>query len=125
MATRATFNITQGLPFSKVINIALPTGRTWWTNVNNLEIRMQIRETPKKSAPLILNMSPYMTYSFIDADLLRVIVTMTGNDTRNLTKSGYYDIIASDAGVTDARAYLILKGTVKQKVLITSEGGSI
>lgn len=123
MATRATFNITQGLPFSKVINITLPTGRTWWTNVNNLEIRMQIRETPKKTSPLILNMSPYMTYSFIDADLLRVILTMTGNDTRNLTKSGYYDIIASDTGVTDARAYVILKGSVKQRVLITAEGG--
>jgi len=121
MSTQVKFEITSGLPFSKVINITLPTGRTWWTNVNQFEVLMQIREQPTKYSKLILDMTQYLTVQFSSTNLLRVSLSMTGEDTRTFTKSGYYDLVISDTGLTDARAFVIIKGQAKRKILITSE----
>lgn len=121
MTSYVRFNITSGLPFSKVINITFPTGRTWWTNTSQFELLFQIREHSKKNSPLILDMRQFLTVSFINADLLRISLSMTGANTRLVTKSGYYDLIISDVGVTDARAYVVIKGNVTQKSLVTAE----
>lgn len=121
MATQVTFNITQGLPFSKVINVTLPTGRTWWLNSSQVQFLMQIREKPSRDSTLILDMSPYLSFSFISTDLVRINLAMTGENTRLFLKSGYYDIIASDVGTTDARAFVLFEGYVKKKTLITAK----
>lgn len=121
MTKQVTFTITSGLPFSKVINVTLPSDRTWWTNSSQVQFLMQIREKPKRDSTLILDMSDYMTFSFVSNDLVRIFITMTGEQTRILNKSGYYDIIASDVGITDARAFILFEGYVKQKTLITAK----
>lgn len=121
MTSYVRFNITSGLPFSKVINITFPTGRSWWTNTSQFELLFQIREHSKKNSPLILDMRQFLTASFINADLLRISLSMTGANTRLVTKSGYYDLVISDVGVTDARAYVVIKGNVTQKSLVTAE----
>jgi hypothetical protein len=121
MATQVTFNITQGLPFSKVINVTLPTGRTWWLNNSQVQFLMQVREKPSRDSTLILDMSPYLSFSFISTDLVRINLAMTGQNTRLFLKSGYYDIIASDVGTTDARAFVLFQGSVKKKMLITAK----
>ena len=121
MAKQVAFTITSGLPFSKVINITLPSDRTWWLNNTQVEILMQIREKPNRDSTLILDMSSYLTFSFITDDLVRCFIEMTGEETRDFEKSGYYDFIVSDIGTVDARAYRLFAGSVRRKGLITAK----
>lgn len=116
-----TLTIVSGLPFGKEINISLPTGRTWWTQLSNFEVLFQIREDKMRDSPLVKDMSEYLTVSMPESDTIKVEIFMTGAETRDLEQGGFYDILVSDTGTTDARAYRVLKGTVKRQTVITAE----
>ena len=120
MTKNVPFSITAGLPFSKTFNVTLPTGRNWWTNLEDFEAKAQVREKPDNSSALVLDFEPYMTLFFDNEDLVTITIDMTGEDTRNLTRSGFYDVILSDFGVVDARAYELSHGPVRFKPLVTS-----
>ena len=114
------FSITAGLPFAKTIVVTLPSGRSWWTNSADFEVRSQIREGQAESTPLILSLSPYLSTVFDGTDTVTITLTMEGKDTRLVLKNGYYDVIMSDAGVADARASVLLRGSVRVQVLVTA-----
>jgi hypothetical protein len=120
MTKNVPFPITAGLPFSKTFNVTLPTGRNWWTNLEDFEAKAQVREKPDVSSPLVLDLAPYMTLAFDNEDFVSITIEMTGEDTRSLTRSGYYDVILSDVGSTDARAYKLSQGSVRFTPLVTS-----
>lgn len=120
MAKNMRFYITAGLPFLKSIVATLPQGRTWWVNRSDFEVLCQIREAADESSPLILDLVQYLTVSFDDADRVTIDLLMAGEETRNVTKSGYYDVILSDVGTRDARAVVLLEGPIKRKVLVTA-----
>jgi hypothetical protein len=119
--TKVPLKITSGLPFLKVIVVTLPTGRDWWTDVSDFELLCQFREEADVASPLILDVADYFTPEFDGADNIIIRFSMTGSDTRLVTKSGYYDLVISDVGTTDARAYTLLKGSVKRSVLVSAE----
>jgi len=113
--------ITSGLPFAKEINISLPVDRTWWLELIDFEILMQIREEKSRSSTLVMDMADFLTITKLDANNFRTNIRMNGSDTRTLLRGGFYDIIMSDPGTTDGRAYVILKGPVKRLTVITAE----
>lgn len=116
-----TLKITPGLPFKKEINIALPVGRDWWTQLDEFEIFIQIRKDRRRESTLIKDLTSYLTITMPDANNVRVVISLTGEETRTLTSSGYYDILMSDPGTLDARAYILLKGHVKKLSMVTAE----
>ena len=120
MVKNVPFSITAGLPFTKTFVITLPTSRVWWLNREDFEVKAQVREKPDVSSNLVLDFYNYMDVSFDDEDVVTVSISMTGEDTRNLKRSGYYDLIISETGVVDPRAYKISQGTVRYSPLVTS-----
>lgn len=121
MSKSVNFQVTAGLPFAKTIVTTLPSGRDWWTMSNQFEIRFEVRKEAKESSTMILNMSPYLTVVFDAPDTVTIFWAMTGKETRLLTQSGAYDIVMSDAGQDDARANVLLKGTIKRLELVTAK----
>lgn len=121
MLTKVPLKITSGLPFLKVIVVTLPTGRDWWTDVSDFELLCQVREEPDVASILILDLADYFTPEFDGDDNIIIRFSMTGADTRLITKSGYYDLVISDTGTTDARAYTLLRGPVKRSVLVSAD----
>ena len=116
-----TFEIVSGLPFSKEIRVSLPPGRTWWTNTSEFEVLMQVRKDKKRDSELILDLAQYLDVTMSDADTIKVMFSMGGHDTRGLHASGFFDMILSDVGTTDDRAFVVLYGTVKRSSVITAE----
>ena len=119
MTKSVTFSITAGLPFSKTFIITLPTGRSWWLQRQNFEVRAQIREKPDTSSTLILDLIDYINVTYA-SNVITVYLQMSGEDTRKLTRSGFYDLIVSDVGTTDQRAYKIVEGPARVSPLVTS-----
>lgn len=114
-------SIKSGLPFAKKINITLPSGRSWWTEVSDFEILMQIREKKDRNSPLVMDLADFLTITQVSDDVFSVDLAMTGADTRLLTRGGFYDMIMSDIGVTDERGLVIIQGPVKRTTVITAE----
>ena len=119
MTKSVTFSITAGLPFSKTCIITLPTGRSWWLQRQNFEVRAQIREKPDTASGLILDLLDYITFTYAN-NVITVYLQMSGEDTRKITRSGFYDLVVSDVGTTDARAYKIIEGPARITPLVTS-----
>lgn len=113
--------ITSGLPYAKEIVITLPVGRTWWTQLSDFEVLMQLREEKRRDSTLVKDLTQYLTVTMDDANTVSVQFSMTGADTRALDRGGFYDVLISDVGTTDARAYILLFGTVKRMITITAE----
>lgn len=116
-----TLTITSGLPFGKELNVTLPTGRTWWTNVSDFEVLMQVREEKNRNSTLVKDFAQYLTVTMPSADVVKIEVFLTGAETRTLDRGGYYDVLISDLGITDERAYVVLAGAVKRLTVITAE----
>ena len=119
MTKSVTFSITAGLPFSKTFIIARPAGRSWWLQQQNFEVRAQIREKPDASSTLILDLLDYITVTYAN-NVITVYLQMSGEDTRKLMRSGFYDLIVSDVGTIDQRAYKIVEGPARISQLVTS-----
>jgi len=124
VSKKTKLDITAGLPFKRVIVVTLPTGRNWWTVLTDFEVRMQCREAAAETAPLVFNFTPFLTVTFSGLDQVYITLVMTGADTRTLTEGGYFDVIMSDVGVTDARGYTIATGSVRRRVLVTKKDGT-
>lgn len=121
MADDVNFDITAGLPFSKLVVVSFPPDRDWWLTLPEFEVLMQIREKEDRQSKLILDLAEYLTVTLADANTVFALLNMTGHDTRFITKSGYYDLVISDAGLVDARAYIMIKGRVLRDSTITAE----
>ncbi len=119
MAVQVPFYITSGLPYAKEITVTLPTGRAWWTLIGEFEIKAQIREGLDFNTPLLLDLTPYISYVFSGANNVIITLDMDGSDTRLLLASGYYDILLSDPWTEDARVIRILDGPVYRDSVIT------
>lgn len=120
MAIQVPFYITSGLPYAKEITVTLPTGRPWWLNTSQFEVKAQIREGVDFNAPLLLDLTPYISYVFSGANNVIVTLDMDGSDTRLLLNSGYYDFLMSDPATTDARVIKFLDGPVYRDSVITA-----
>lgn len=121
MSKQVPFHITSGLPFSKTIEVTLPNGRTWWIDNTEFEVLSQIREGEDDSTPLLLDISQYMTVTWNAPNTATIELEMSGANTRQLKKSGYYDVIMSDPLPSDERAIKVLGGPVVREALVTSD----
>lgn len=109
--------ITKGLPFSRVIRVE--SARIIWAELDDFEIRSQLRQKAAVDSPLIADLHDYMTATYEDDDIV-ITWSMTGADTRALTSKGKYDVIVSDTGSVDARAIPVLSGSISLAVLTTA-----
>ncbi len=114
-------DITAGLPFAKTFVATLPLGRDWWTNTSQFEVLSQVREEARRDSPLVIDFADYITVTMTGADTVTIELVMSGEDTRKVTKRGFYDLIISDVGVSDARGYVLSKGPVRLNGVITAE----
>lgn len=120
MIKNVPFAITAGLPFSKTFLITLPAGRTWWLNREDFEVRAQIREKPDTASTLIVDLLDYIQITFDGVDEVGIFLQMSGEDTRKISRSGFYDLIVSDVGTIDERAHKIVQGQARITPLVTS-----
>lgn len=112
--------LTSGLPFGKIVLVTLPTGRSWWNALEDFEVRAEVRSQDSPESTLLLDFGPYITVTMDDADTVRIVFEMSGEQTRGVKKSGFYDVIMSDPGATDARAKKVLKGDLSVDTVITA-----
>lgn len=111
MAKYAPLNITPGLPLDVVAVIHLPEDRVWWTEATDFEVDCQIKETKAQSSDLVYDLAPHISKSFDGWDVI-LSIYMTGEDTLDIASSGYYDLVISDVGDTNARGFIVSRGNV-------------
>lgn len=99
-------NATAGLPFSKAVRLA--NGKDIWGALEECEARMQIRVNEDPGSKLKYDFTSHLRLEFDLNDIL-IKWDLSGAETR-LLKSGYYDLIISDAGPSDDRAIRLLHG---------------
>lgn len=112
--------IQAGEPFS--ITVRLVNGKTVWTNLSDFEVRSQVRQQRNEAARLLLDLTPFLSAAFSTNDIL-VTLSLTGAETRLLATTaptGYYDMIVSDVGATDARAIMLIFGSIMVNPVVTS-----
>jgi hypothetical protein len=121
-------SMTAGAPFHQ--RIRMVGVKSIWSTVELLEVRAQMRVGPKSSDDLIVNLHDFMTYSFVGDDLV-IDLDMTGGQTRALYtlqwgpfKKGYFNVIASDVGVEDARSVVVPTVTIQITGTTTSAEGN-
>lgn len=112
--------IKSGLPYSKSYLVTLPSSRSWWTNTSDFEFIAQIRKKKTRSSDLLLDITQFISVTRIDANHFLFELKMTGQNTRLVTEDGFYDIIISDPGIADSRAYEIGFGKVKHSTIISA-----
>jgi hypothetical protein len=120
------FHIKSGIPFGKSIQADLPDDRDWWLDDTEFEVLAQIREASSYESPLILDLTQFLTVTFVPGvmpvlDAILIDLRMSGDDTRKVTKSGFYDFIISDPFQEDAYAVPILEGPVYRTAVVTSD----
>ena len=121
MVKNITFNITEGVPFSRDIVVTFPSDRAWWVASEEFEVLFQLREKDDTSSTLILDLMQFVTWEFAD-DVVSIQIRMTGQDTRSKFRAGgFYDIFLSDVGATDARAIKLLKGRINKTPSVTAD----
>lgn len=120
--------MTAGRPFNQVIRIV--GAKSVWPELDQLEVRAQLRTEKDSEGSLIADLHTYMTPTFDENDLL-ITWVMTGKQTRDLYalnwgyfKEGYFNVIVSDTGLDDARALVVPTVTLKAVDTTTSAGGS-
>lgn len=111
--------ITSGLPTKLDLLVTLPTGRAYWLDQSQFEIKMQIRDAPRLDGNLILDCTQYLTVAMVDVDHISVSLDLTSTDSAALCSGGYYDIIISDKSSAINRANVLLQGPVRQNFVVT------
>lgn len=114
------FTITKGLPFARVVRVT--DGKNVWPQLVDFEVRSHLRAKPNTDSTLIAVLHTYMAVSF-DANDILISWSMTGAQTDSLAAKGSYDIVISDPGGDDARAVLVLEGTITLKTITTARVG--
>ncbi len=114
MVVETNFTIIRGLPFRREIRIE--GGKNVWSGLSDFEVRAQLRKKKAMDSELICDLHTFMTKAYgVDTQVDDIIITwsMTGSETLSaLTAKGYYDVIVSDSGSTDARAIEALSGVI-------------
>lgn len=113
--------ITKGLPFSRVIRVT--GGKNVWPELDDFEIRSELREKQLPTSQFIMALHVFMTAEYgtgDEADDILIHWEMTGADTRSIPSKGKFDIILSDPGVTDARAIPVVSGSIALAFLTTA-----
>lgn len=113
--TSVELAMTAGLPYARRFRVQ--GGKLVWSNLDQMEVRSQIRQRKTPTSPLVGALTPFLTASYEGDDIL-IDLELTGAQTRAMVK-GYYDIIISDVGTTDARALPVASGKVKVSTLVT------
>lgn len=109
--------MTAGLPYRRRFRV---TGAAVvWPTVPDFEVRSQIRAGKDETTELLYNLAQHITPS-IDVDDIVLDLELTGAQTRLVPHKGYYDMIISDPGVTDARAIPVSYGKIKVGLLVTA-----
>lgn len=109
-----TLNVTRGLPYA--VQWRVTDGKNIWADINDFEVRSQLRKTKLPTSLLIANLHDFMSKEYgVDAQANDIIVKliMTGAQTRALSMSGFFDVILSDPGVEDVRGLEIYSGKIK------------
>lgn len=116
MADSVELSLTAGLPYSRRARVI--GAANIWSAVDQFEVRSQVRAGKTESSLFLFDLRPYLTPT-IDGEDIVIDLVLTGHDTR-LVPKGYYDIIISDPGETDARALPVLSGKIKVNLLVTA-----
>jgi hypothetical protein len=111
-------DVKAGLPFSRRVRIV--NGKHIWAELEDFEARMHIRVSEDSGSRLKYDFTPHLVTSFDNDDII-ISWYLTGAQTR-LLKIGYYDLIISDPGNTDAKAIQVLHGYLTLHPVITSGG---
>lgn len=109
--------MVQGVPFSRQIRVA--GGTAVWSDLTQVEARAQVRRGEEVASPLVVDLTPNLTVSIDGTDIV-VNISLTGAQTRLVPRDGFYDVILSDVGMTDARALKILSGKLILETTVTS-----
>lgn len=107
----------RGVPFARRIRVV--AGTTIWATLDDFEVRAQVRSGRSESGRLVADLTEFLTVSLDDADIL-IDLVLTGAETRALASGGYYDILLSDVGTTDARALKLLAGQFTVNPTVTA-----
>lgn len=114
------FSVKAGLPFGRRVRVT--DGKNIWDNVDDFEARMQIREEESSTSHLKYDFTPHLVKSFDGNDIV-IDWNLTGAQTRDL-KFGYFDLVVSDVGATDARAIHVIHGYLSLDSITTTAQGS-
>lgn len=116
-----------GKPFSQIIRV--PDAKLMWPNLEDFEVRAQLRTGKSIKDLLISNLHLFMTWDFDDNDLV-ITWAMPGEKTRELYnkrwgyfKTGYFNVVVSDIGVVDAKALVVPTVTLTIKDITTTAVG--
>lgn len=126
---------TAGQPFSR--DIRIKEAKTIWATKDDVEVRAQLRKGKSTDTALITNLHDKMEWDYSDdanPNDLVIKWKMTGHEVRelfNLTtwpkpkaKKGFFNIIASDVGTTDAHAVVVPTLVLKVGDTTTTESGT-
>jgi hypothetical protein len=111
-----TLTVQAGEPFAQQIRIR--DGQNVWASLGDFEVRAQVRQYRSTTSDLVVDLTPFLTVS-LDANDILITLSLTGAETRAI-RGGQYDVIVSDIGTTDARAVVLIYGTVEVSPVVTS-----
>lgn len=104
---------------SQRVRVTLPATRTYWLELADFEVLMQLRTGDSEDDELVADLSDSLTVSM---DALDIVIDweMTGAKTRTLGDGGYYDMVISDPDTVDAHALIVLYGRLKVNQVVTA-----
>lgn len=105
-----------GIPYRR--RWVLTDGTNLWADASDCEVRCQVRGGTSTSTVLKMDLTPHLSVT-IEGDNVVATLLMTGADTR-VAKGGYYDMVISDTGTTDARAVRLGRGKISVEPTPTS-----
>lgn len=109
--------VTRGVPFARTVRIT--GGTSIWATLDDFEVRAQVRAGRSELDALVADLGPYLSVSLDGADIL-IVLALSGAETRALAAGGFYDILLSDVGTTDARALKVLAGQLTVNPTVTA-----
>lgn len=116
MAENVDLKMKAGIPYRRLVTLV--DGKDDWGTLGACEVRCQVRAGIEEATTLRWDLTPHLTKSYVGNDI-EIVLSLTGAETR-LGKHGYYDMIISDSGVTDAKAIPLVFGQVEIEPTTTS-----
>jgi hypothetical protein len=104
--------VVQGEPLT--VKSYVQGGQTRWPNGPLVKGIVATRHTHT----LIFDLAPHITFELVDEDDIEFTLFLTGAQTRQIARSGVYDVFATE-GVDEARGLRILHGSVMVDQAVT------
>lgn len=108
--------IQPGVPYARTWRVV--DGQNLWATLGAFEVRSEVRAAQAGGGSVLYDLGAHMTKA-LDGNDITVSLSLTGAQTRALA-GGYYDIILSDTGTTDANALRIPGGRVRLGDTVTA-----